>query len=378
MGLTAPMGMNINAAFDSGNIVVTSIDGHSATLEIRKDAHSDFYQWFHFRVSGARGQQLTLRITNCGESAYPDGWKNYRARYSDDRSDWKCAETEYKDGVLAIRHTPALDTIWFAYFAPYSMERHHDLIQRTAACPGVELIELGRSIEEQPVDCLRMGNGPVQVWLYARQHPGESMAEWWMEGALELLTDPRSNTALKLREKCTVHVVPNMNPDGSRRGHLRTNAVGVNLNREWAEPSAERSPEVLCVRNAMDETGVHWAMDIHGDEAIPANFIAGFEGIPNWTEFQGKRFYAFRTALAEQTADFQTRLGYPASAPGRANLTMSTNQLANRFSHLGCVSMTLEMPFKDHDPNPDANRAWHPERCRALAKSCLDVLARSI
>ena len=42
-----------------------------------------------------------------------------------------------------------------------------------------------------------------------------------------------------------------MNPDGSRRGHLRTNAVGANLNREWHAPSAEKSPEVLCVRNAM-------------------------------------------------------------------------------------------------------------------------------
>lgn len=28
------------------------------------------------------------------------------------------------------------------------------------------------------------------------------------------------------------------------RGHLRTNAAGANLNREWAAPSAEESPEV--------------------------------------------------------------------------------------------------------------------------------------
>lgn len=39
--------------------------------------------------------------------------------------------------------------------------------------------------------------------------------------------------------------MPNVNPDGSIRGHLRTNAVGANLNREWKEPSLERSPEVL-------------------------------------------------------------------------------------------------------------------------------------
>ncbi len=365
------MTIQINAAFDSGNIIVTSIDGDTANLEIRKDAHSDFYQWFHFRVSGAKGRAITLNITNCGGSAYPGGWENYKARVSDDRADWRCAETFYGGGTLTIRHTPSEDAVWFAYFAPYSMERHFDLISRIAAQPGVRLIELGQSIEGQAIDCLTIGTGAKQVWLYARQHPGESMAEHWMEGALDMLTDPDNVTATALREKCTFHIVPNMNPDGSCRGHLRTNAAGVNLNREWAEPSLERSPEVLCVRNAMDATGVDWAMDIHGDEAIPANFIAGFEGIPNWTDEQGARFYAYRSALTAWTHDFQDKLGYPASAPGRANLTMSTNQLANRF---GATAMTLEMPFKDHDPHPVPSHAWNPARCQGLARSCLEVL----
>jgi murein tripeptide amidase MpaA len=369
------MNMQINAAFDSGNIIVTDIKGDTANLVIRKDKDSDFYQWFHFRVSGAKGREVTLRITNCGGSAYPGGWEDYRARYSVDRENWlQEASTSYAEGALTIRHKCTADAVWFAYFAPYSMERHFDLVQRITGHDGVSLIELGQSIEGQPIDCLRMGSGPKQVWLYARQHPGESMAEHWMEGAMEMLVSD-DKMAKTLRKKCTLHVVPNMNPDGSRRGHLRTNAVGVNLNREWAEPSLARSPEVLCVRNEMDRTGAHWAMDIHGDEAIPANFIAGFEGIPNWTDDQGKRFYAFREGLAGRSADFQTKLGYPASAPGRANLTMSTNQLANRFSHMGCVSATLEMPFKDHAENPDAKAGWSPARCKQLARDCLAVLA---
>lgn len=47
-----------------------------------------------------------------------------------------------------------------------------------------------------------------------------------------------------------------MNPDGSARGHLRTNACGANLNREWATPSLERSPEVYYTLRAMDAIGV--------------------------------------------------------------------------------------------------------------------------
>lgn len=367
--------ISINAAFDSGNIDILSVEGATARLAIRKDKASDFFQWFHFRVDGAGGRELTLKITGLGASAYPGGWPAYRAVFSEDREYWGRTDTTYdaqeNGGTLTIRHTPQAGTCWFAYFAPYSMERHHDLVAQTAACEGVEYRNLGLSIEGQSIDCLSLGDGPKQVWLYARQHPGESMAEWWMEGALDMLTDPADPHARALRQRCRFHVVPNANPDGSCRGHLRTNAAGVNLNREWREPSAERSPEVLAIRNAMDATGVDFAIDVHGDEAIPYVFIAGFEGIPSWTEAQGAGYTRYRQILERRTPDFQTKRGYPTAGAGRANLTMSTNQVAERF---GAVAMTLEMPFKDNDDLPCAAQGWSPERSKLLARECLAAL----
>ncbi|HLV08038.1 MAG TPA: carboxypeptidase family protein, partial [Croceibacterium sp.] len=175
-----------------------------------------------------------------------------------------------------------------------------------------------------------------------------------------------------LRQKCRLHVVPNCNPDGSFRGHLRTNAAGVNLNREWAAPSAEKSPEVLAIRNAMDASGVRFGMDVHGDEAIAANFLAGFEGIPSWSDELGDQFYRYRAILERRSPDFQTAKGYPMSAPGRANLTMSTNQVAERY---GACAMTLEMPFKDNADLPDPDQGWSPERSKLLARDCLAALA---
>lgn len=372
---TASTPIRIDTQFDSGNIEVLSIDGAAARLAIRKDNGSDFAQWFHFRVTGAGGRALDLKITGLNESAYPGGWPGYHACVSEDREYWARAATTFDrntdGGTLTIHYTPASDIAWFAYFAPYSMERHHDLVAEAAESDGVDYRCLGTTLDGQPLDCLELGEGPKQVWLIARQHPGETMAEWWMEGALDMLTDPADPHARRLRSKCRFHVVPNMNPDGSRRGHLRTNAVGVNLNREWAEPSAERSPEVLCVRDAMDASGVDFCMDVHGDEAIPAVFIAGFEGIPSWQEMQGAAYARYRTILERRTPDFQTRLGYPQAQPGKANLTMSTNQLAERF---GCVSMTLEMPFKDNDDLPDPAQGWSPERSKLLARECLAAL----
>jgi len=365
------MTLSVSSAFDGGNIRLVAIEGDRIDLEIVKDHQSDFYQWFYFRLTGGAGRALELRLLNCAGAAYPHGWAGYRACVSEDREAWRRTDTDYADGVLTIRVTPPSDSLWIAYFAPYTMERHHDLIAEIVTVPGVEYRSLGQTLDGRELDYLRLEGGKLQVWLYARQHPGETMAEWWMEGALERLLDQSDPVTRRLREKATFHIVPNMNPDGSFRGHLRTNAVGTNLNREWHAPSLEKSPEVFHVRAEMDRTGVDFAMDVHGDEAIAANFLAGFEGIPRWSQGQQDLYDAFAAALVAATPDFQTAKGYEIAGPGQANLSMSTAQLAERF---GAVSMTLEMPFKDNDELPDPEFGWSPDRSRLLARACLDAL----
>ena len=365
------MTLSISSAFDGGNIRLVAIEGARVDLEIVKDHQSDFYQWFYFRLTGGAGQALSLRILNCAGAAYPHGWDGYRACLSEDREEWRRVDTFYKDGVLTIEVTPASDSVWIAYFAPYTMERHYDLVASVAAAPDVHYRSLGQTLDGREIDYFRFEGGPLQVWLYARQHPGETMAEWWMEGALERLLDEADPITRRLRAKATFHVVPNMNPDGSFRGHLRTNAAGTNLNREWHAPSLEKSPEVFHVRAEMDRTGVDFAMDVHGDEAIAANFLAGFEGIPKWSQKQQDLYDAFAEAFVAATPDFQTAKGYEVAAPGQANLSMSTAQLAERY---GAISMTLEMPFKDNEELPDRTYGWSPDRSRLLARAGLDAL----
>ena len=58
---------------------------------------------------------------------------------------------------------------------------------------------------------------------------------------------------------------------------------------------------------------------------------------------------------------------------------MSTNQLAERFGpSYGCVSMTLEMPFKDTVDANDPEQGWSPERSKLLARECLATLAEMV
>ena len=367
--------MKISSAFDGGNITcLTCSDDTDIQLNIRKDQDSDFFQWFYFRLSGAMGQACQLKIVNAGAAAYPRGWENYRAVASYDRSDWFRVPTDYDCKTLTIRHTPEQDSVFYAYFAPYTLERHHDLVAQCLQYPRASLEVLGETLDGQEIDLLTIGEAAPQkrvIWAIARQHPGESMAEWWMEGYLERLLDDDDPVARALLEKAVFHIVPNMNPDGSRRGHLRTNAAGINLNREWQEPSLEKSPEVYVVRRHMEETGVDFSLDVHGDEAIPHNFIAGPEGVPSFSKRQSKLLSAYKDSLLEASPDFQTKRGYPANKPGTANLKIGANWIAERF---GCLSMTLEMPFKDVADGTEQRQGWSPARCRLLGRANLDAL----
>ena len=99
--------------------------------------------------------------------------------------------------------------------------------------------------------------------------------------------------------------------------------------------------------------------------------LAGFEGIPSWTDELGDQYYRYQSILERRTPDFQSAKGYAKSKPGTANLSMSTNQLAERF---GACAMTLEMPFKDNDDLPDPAQGWSPERTKLLARDCLASL----
>lgn len=371
--------MHISSSFDGGNIEVVSSEFPSdIRLAIRKDNASDFYQWFYFKISGAEDTQCNFTIENGAGAAYAEGWAGYDVCASYDRETWFRVPTDYHEGHLMWALTPETDTVYFAYFAPYSMERHADLIARATMEPGVACEVLGETLDGQSIDLLQF-SAPLPdlkpIWLIARQHPGETMAEWWMEGAIEFLTDLDNPYARTLREKACIYMVPNMNPDGSRRGNLRTNAAGANLNREWEGASLERSPEVYHVREKMKETGALFHMDVHGDEDLPYNFIAGFEGVPSVTKRQLELLDQYQTLLCNASPDFQREHGYPVDEPGTANLEKCTDYVAETF---GCLAMTLEMPFKDNANLPDDMVGWNPARCKHLAAACLTALAQMI
>jgi murein tripeptide amidase MpaA len=374
--------MNIDADLDGGAIrVLDATDPGNITLALRPDNAAEFMQWFHFRVTDAEGEELTFHIVNAGDATYAGGWEDYRVAASYDGDRWFRVDTERDDGTLTIRHAPSQPTCLYAYFAAYPWERHLKLVETARRGPRARVDVLGHSVEGRPIHRIRVGEERAErrrVWIIARQHPGETMGGWFMEGVVSRLLDPEDQAAQTLLEGAVLHLVPLMNPDGAVHGNQRTNAKGRNLNREWLAPSQQESPEVLAARKAMMASGVDLFLDVHGDENTPYVFAAGCEGNPGYSPRLDALEDLFMRTLMDHDEDFQRRYGYDLDEPGQADLSIASNYAGERFD---CLSLTLEMPYKDAANHPDPEEGWSPERAAGFGShvvesvlACLDAL----
>ena len=373
----APSSLHISSDFDSGNIqVLDASNPLQVKLAIKPDTKSPHFQWFHFKVDGLTpGHTHHFQLSNASQSSYNKAWDGYQAVASYDQENWFRVPTEF-DGTSLNFHLEAQQPqVWFAYFEPYSRERHEQLIKNALQWSGCQLLATGKSAEGRDIQLLRKGNGAShkrKIWIIAQQHPGEHMAEWFMQGVLERLEQGSDPQLRKLLDFADLYLIPNMNPDGAFHGHLRTNANGQDLNRAWQNTDPNVSPEVFFALEQMTHYGVDLFLDIHGDEEIPYVFTAGCEGNPGYTERLATLEERFRNHLSNLTRDFQTTHGYTRDEPGQANMTLACNSVGQRFD---CLSLTLEMPFKDNNDAPAPQTGWDGKRSMQLGKSVLSTLS---
>lgn len=162
----------ISSHFDSGNInVLDDTDPKDIRLEIRKDNASDFFQWFHFSLEGDVGETYRLRICNAGQSSYNKGWQNYDVCTSWNRHDWFRTSSRYINGELIFDITLAQSSVYFAYFTPFSHERHLDLIASVQTDNRCKAESLGKTLDGRAITMLTLGTASAtkkKVWVIAR------------------------------------------------------------------------------------------------------------------------------------------------------------------------------------------------------------------
>ena len=149
-----------------------------------------------------------------------------------------------------------------------------------AQAPGLAtLVELGRSVEGRPIWGLRLGHGARARWRVLGAHHGAeaSSVDLALATAVALVERSADDPAVAaLLERDEVWVVPIVNPDGVA-ANTRTNALGVDLNRnygeqwreaEWASGAAAFSePETRAIRMWASTRGFVGGLSMHSGAA---------------------------------------------------------------------------------------------------------------
>ncbi len=185
-------------------------------------------------------------------------------------------------------------------------QREHELVELVRAWPRpsrpIELIRYGESVEGRPLHAVRIpspaGSTSPRVLVSANIHGPEYISNRVCTTMLEQLVHGQASPELSdLHARAELWLAPCLNPDGYARTfacdgvgplpHLRHNAHGVDLNRNWPLPPGGRrlplpaagsdrpgdptyrgtaplsEPETAALERVLDEQRFHAGVNLH-------------------------------------------------------------------------------------------------------------------
>lgn len=264
---------SITTNFESGNI------NHIKNIQRKKDVNiileienepypsntkNKYQNWFYFKSNNVQRKSITYTIQNI--RIFDNDWRGFNVCYSYDNKIWKRIKTSFSkvNKTLTWQHKSSKKNVFFAYYPPYTTEMKNKLINKYKNRKNVKHILLNKNI-----DTLILGNGPLHIYIVARQHPGETIGSWMAEGFLNAYFSSKQR---KIIEKTfTIVVIPMANPSGVKSGHWYTNKKGQNLNRSWRH---NKTPETTAIKKLINfgPEGILY-LDLHGDEGASKHFI---------------------------------------------------------------------------------------------------------
>uniref|UniRef100_A0A3B4AFZ5 Cytosolic carboxypeptidase-like protein 5 n=1 Tax=Periophthalmus magnuspinnatus TaxID=409849 RepID=A0A3B4AFZ5_9GOBI len=258
--------------------------------------------WFYFCVRGvSSGKLLKINVMNMNNQRklYSQGMAPF-VRTVPGKTRWERIRdrptTEIVDNQFILSFTHRIlevkgATTFFSFCYPFSYSECQDMLQQlddnypTAAqlSPSSSVYYhrelVCRSLDGNRVDLLTVTNcsgmmeereprlphlfpdtntprahrfaGKKVFFLSSRVHPGETPSSFVFNGFLNFILrrdDPRAHV---LRNMFVFKLIPLLNPDGVIRGHYRTDSRGVNLNRQYLNPSWELHPSIYAAKSLL-------------------------------------------------------------------------------------------------------------------------------
>ncbi|MDR1747356.1 MAG: hypothetical protein LBR49_08845 [Tannerella sp.] len=205
-------------------------------------------RWFYFRMTGAKNKYIYFHFKHTDP---------LRAVYSyDNRNFTRFAENEA--GMRKISKRFERDTVYIAYFTPYTNTYLQSRIDAWSRHRDVAVENIGNSFHDRPMPMLTITDKTVDnshkrtVWIHGRTHTSETPGSWQLDGLIDaLLAD--NEDAETLRQAFIFYIVPFTNPDGVAEGLSRSNATGVNQEINWNREDSLTVVEVKNLKRTMAE-----------------------------------------------------------------------------------------------------------------------------
>ena len=385
---TASSTISISTDFEGGNLggVKQLSETHwECALAGESDADNRNRQasWYYFRIDGAKGQPLTVDLTELvGEYNYKYGshpvTSETRPVISPDQTHWQHLsdqQTQWNETnkTLRLTFTPERDTVWVAHLSPYTTEPLQQLLDAYQGYPSVTLRTIGSTPQGRLLHLMTLTNTEVSldqkkvVWLMARQHSWEAGTSYVMDAAIRYLLDSAQGQVLL--DSVVFQIMPMGDPDGVARGGVRFNAYGHDLNRNWDHVVAEEMPEIAAQKTAIttwlaDGHPIDLFVTLHNTES--ADYLQGPD------QPVGQRLWQRMVETSSFESDEGLRAMPVSTTPGKPG-RMTVNQALWAEDQVPAYLMELKVERVD-----ELNRRRSVDDWRTLGPKFVQAIAAAV
>jgi len=159
------------------------------------------------------------------------------------------------------------------------------------------LKNMGKSVQGRPIYSCTLGTGKLKILMWSQMHGNESTTT---KAVLDLLNyfKKESKEASDILEKCTITIIPILNPDGAF-AYTRINANRVDLNRDAQELS---QPESQILHGLFKAINPDFCFNLHGQRTI---FNVGVTEKPATISFLAPAFNEERSLSSARERSMQ-------------------------------------------------------------------------